>query len=504
LERDDDFVFLGGNDMNIQHKNFLDSQRWTGRALFSDWAATSAGTIDVQDPANGKVIASVGFGGAEDIARAATEARAAQKAWAARPAAERAKILNKAADILEENGPELIDWIMRESGSTAPKAAIEIAHGALFIRQAATLATMPTGLLLPSMDDRSNSARRVPHGVVGVISPFNFPLVLSVRSIAPALVLGNAVVHKPDPRTPISGGIIIARIFEEAGLPKGVFHVVPGGAEAGEALCADANIAMISFTGSARGGSKVGEVAGRHLKKVQLELGGKNALVILDDADLDIAASNAAWGCYLHQGQICMATGLVLVDQKIADGIAERLAAKANHLPVGDPSSRQVALGPIISDGQIASIQKIVDDAVQKGAKLLAGGTHAGRFYKATVLSGVKPGMLAFDEEVFGPVACIASFESDEEAVELANRSEYGLAAGVISSNLARAMAIGNQLNVGQLHINDQTVNGGPYAPFGGRGKSGNGCRMGGPADIEEFTQWQWVSVKDQATAYPF
>ncbi len=179
--------------------------------------------------------------------------------------------------------------------------------------------------------------------------------------------------------------------------------MVPGGAEAGEAMCTDPNIAMISFTGSARGGSRVAEVAGRHFKKVQLELGGKNSLIVLDDADLDIAASNAAWGAFMHQGQICMATGLILAQAAIADALAERLAAKAQHLPVGDPSTNQVALGPIISDGQVESIQAIVDDAVAKGARLLAGGTHDGRFYAATVLAGVKPGMRAFDEEIFGP-----------------------------------------------------------------------------------------------------
>ena len=490
--------------MTIQIKNFIAEDLWQGRAYFADWTKTLMGVIDVRDPATNKVIASVGIGGPQDMAHAAAEARQAQKAWAKVMPAERARILNKAADLLEQNGAELIPWIMRESGSIHPKAAIEIEHGALFIRHAATLATLPTGLMLPAMDDRTNFAKRVPHGVVGVISPFNFPLVLSVRSIAAALACGNAVVHKPDPRTPISGGIIIARIFEEAGLPKGVLQVVPGGADAGEALCCDPNIAMISFTGSAKGGSKVGELAGKHLKKVQLELGGKNALVILDDADLDIAASNAAWGAFLHQGQICMATGLILVHQSIAQALTDRLVAKAAHLPAGDPSTGQVALGPIISDGQIASIQAIVDDAVAKGATLLAGGTHNGRFYAATVLSGVKPGMLAFEEEIFGPVACIVSFASDEEAVELANTSDYGLAAGVISANLGHAMAVGEQLNVGQLHINDQTVNGGPYAPFGGRGKSGNGSRIGGPADIEEFTQWQWISIRAQATPYPF
>ncbi|RKE79187.1 benzaldehyde dehydrogenase [Rhizobium sp. AG855] len=490
--------------MNMHAPKFLDTGRWGGMAYISEWQEALGGTINVTDPANGNVLAAVGFCGVADVQRAAAQARAAQSAWAKTQPSTRAAILNRAADLLEQNGAELASWIMQESGSIHAKAMIEIEHGALFIRHAASLAMQPSGMFLPGMDDRTNYARRVPHGVVGVISPFNFPLVLSVRSIAAAIALGNTVVHKPDPRTPISGGIIIARIFEEAGLPKGVLHVVPGGAEAGEALCSDPNIAMVSFTGSARGGAKVGEVCGRNLKRVQLELGGKNALVILDDADLDIAASNAAWGAFLHQGQICMATGLILVNEKIEQGLTDRLVAKAQHLPAGDPSTQQVALGPIISDAQVETIQKIVDDAVAKGAKLLAGGTHDGRFYTATVLSGVKPGMLAFEEEIFGPVACITSFKTDDEAVALANHSDYGLAAGVISADLGRAMALGDQLNVGQLHINDQTINGGPYAPFGGRGKSGNGTRVGGPADIEEFTQWQWVSVKNAATPYPF
>lgn len=490
--------------MNIENQNFLDAERWQGLAFFADWGKTTAGVANVIDPANGNLVATVGIGGPADIARAASEARQVQKTWAKTTGVERAKILNKAADLLEENGAELIPWIMRESGSIYPKAAIEIEHGALFIRHAATLATQPTGLMLPTMDNRVNYAKRVPHGVVGVISPFNFPLVLSVRSIAAALALGNTVVHKPDPRTPISGGIIIARIFEDAGLPKGALQIVPGGADAGEAMCKDPNIAMISFTGSANGGSKVAEVAGKHFKKVQLELGGKNSLIVLDDADLDVAASNSAWGAFLHQGQICMATGLILAQEPIAAALTEKLVAKASHLPVGDPSTNQVALGPIISDGQVANIQRLVDDAVAKGAKLLAGGTHDGRFYAATVLAGVTPDMLAFHEEVFGPVACIVTFKTEEEAIELTNNSDYGLAAGIISGNSGRAMRIAEELDVGMVHINDQTVNGGPFAPFGGPRKSGNGTRIGGPADIEEFTTWKWISVKDAATPYPF
>jgi len=491
--------------MNEHNPNFIDFARWQGKALLGSWQPTSSGVMEVRDPATDALLASVGVAGAADIARAAAAARAAQPGWAAMLATERAAILNKAAAILEENGPELIGWIMRESGSIQPKAGIEIEHGAAFVRHAAAAALEPNGVLLPTMDaGRTNYAKRVPHGVVGVISPFNFPLVLSIRAIAAALALGNTVVHKPDPRTAISGGIIIARIFEEAGLPEGVLHIVPGGIEAGEALCSDPNIAMISFTGSAAAGSKVGEIAGRHLKKVQLELGGKNSLIVLEDADLDIAASNVAWGCYLHQGQICMSTGLVLVHESIADEIASRVAAKASQLPAGDPSTGRVALGPIISDGAVAKIQAIVDDAVAKGARLLAGGTHDGRFYAATVLMGVAPGMRAFEEEIFGPVACIATFSTDDEAVTLANTSDYGLAAGVISASVGRAQRLGDRLMVGHLHINDQTVNGGPFAPFGGRGRSGNGSRISGPALWEEFTQWVWVSVKDQATPYPF
>jgi benzaldehyde dehydrogenase (NAD) len=237
---------------------------------------------------------------------------------------------------------------------------------------------------------------------------------------------------------------------------------------------------------------------------VQLELGGKNALIILDDADVAVAASNAAWGVFLHQGQICMSTGLVLAHESIAGEIAGQLAAKASQLPAGDPSTGQVALGPIISDAQVTKIQAIVDEAIEKGATLLAGGKSNGRYYPATVLTGVKPGMRAFEEEIFGPVACLVSFRDDDEAVDLANMSDYGLAAGVISASVGRAQTVGDRLMVGHLHINDQTVNGGPYAPFGGRGRSGNGSRVSGPAIWEEFTQWVWVSVKEQATPYPF
>jgi benzaldehyde dehydrogenase (NAD) len=224
------------------------------------------------------------------------------------------------------------------------------------------MCTEPQGLVLPSDPGRISLARRVPRGVIGVISPFNFPLILSMRAVAPALATGNSVVLKPDPRTALTGGFIVARIFEEAGLPKGVLQVMPGGVEAGEAICVDPDIAMVSFTGSSNVGRRIGELAGKHLKKVQLELGGKNAVIVLDDAELNSTASAIAFGAWFHQGQICMTTGRVLVNDKIAAPLTERLVAKAEHLPVGDPLG-QVALGPVISRAQAERIDGIVKDA---------------------------------------------------------------------------------------------------------------------------------------------
>jgi benzaldehyde dehydrogenase (NAD) len=287
--------------------------------------------------------------------------------------------------------------------------------------------------------------------------------------------------------------------FAAAGLPEGLLHVLPGGAEAGEALCTDSNVQMISFTGSTATGRRVGELAGKHLKKVALELGGKNSLIILEDADLDLAAKNVAWGAYLHQGQICMATGRVLVQEKIASALTAKMVEKATHLPVGDPAKGNVAIGPLINERQRNRVHEIVQQAVGEGARLEAGGKYDGLFYQPTVLSGVRASMRAF-----GPVANITSFGSDDEAVALANDTEYGLSAAVISNSVGRAMAIANRLRVGLVHVNDQTVNDEVVNPFGGCGVSGNHTSMGGPADIGEYTQWRWMTVKDAPTPYPF
>lgn len=456
------------------------------------------------EPASGAGLSTVGVAGAADIARAAAEARAIQPSWAATLFEERAAIFREAAQLARENAPDIVNWIVRETGSIEPKAQFELGVTIRCLYEAAAMPSQPQGLVLPSSDGRMSFCRRVPLGVIGVISPFNFPLYLSARAVAPALAIGNAVVLKPDLRTPVAGGFILARLFEAAGLPSGILRVLPGGAEAGESLCIDPNVAMIQFTGSTSTGRRVGELAGRTLKKVSLELGGKNSLIVLDDADLDAAVSNAAWSSFLHQGQICMASGRVLVQKAIVSDFAARIAAKAQGLPVGNPSSGRVALGPLITQQQRDRAFAIVHDSIKAGAKLLTGGKFDALFFEPTVLSGVRPGMRAFEEEIFAPVVSITEFDTDDEAVELANQTTYGLAAAVISRSVDRALALGNRLNTGLLHINDQTVNDDVVNPFGGRGQSGNGTNIGGPANWEEFSQWQWVTIKPKATAYPF
>jgi benzaldehyde dehydrogenase (NAD) len=477
---------------------------WKGKVFSGRWMMAKGGSREVIEPATGNVLTEVGIADAEDVREAAQAARAAQAEWANTPADQRAAVLRRAAQLLEAQSDTLRPWIMRETGGIAPKADKELHFATEILIEAAAIATQPPGVMLPSGPKRMSFARRVPHGVVGVISPFNFPLILSTRAVAPALALGNAVILKPDPQTPVTGGFILARIFEAAGLPAGLLHVLPGGAQTGEAIVVDPDIAMISFTGSTAAGRKVGELASKHLKKVTLELGGKNSTIVLDDADLDVAASCVAWGAYLHQGQICMATGNVYAHRSIARDLTERLVRKAKHLPVGDPTSGKVALGPLINAQQLERVDGIVKDAVAKGAVLRAGGEHENLFYKPTVLEEVRPGMRVLEEEVFGPVVAIVPFDSDDEVIAMNNASQYGLSAGVITTSLERAMSFTARLRTGIIHVNDQTVGDEPWVPFGGTGASGNGGRHGGVANWEEFTQWQWVTMQDKATPFPF
>jgi len=464
--------------------------------------------LEVIEPATGSSLGSVGAGGAAEVHQAASEAARAQARWALTPVAERVAILRAAADILAEHHEEAEGWLVREAGGTHPRADFEVNVVIPEFREAANLAESSAKELsfeVPDPRGIKSVVRRVPVGVVGVIAPWNFPMILSSRSVAPALAFGNAVVLKADPNTPVTGGLFLARVLEEAGLPAGLFHVIPGGAEAGQAICEAPEIGMVSFTGSTAVGRLVGEAAGRNLKRVALELGGNNAFIVLEDADVDAASSTGAWGSFLHQGQICMSAGRHIVHEKVAEEYLERLAERASHLPVGDPNTGEVAIGPLITPESAARVHQMVSEATAEGAKALAGATAPhGAFYNPTVLRDVKPGMRIWREEIFGPVAPVIVVGSDDEAVALANDTEYGLSSGVFTSSLEHGRAVADRLHTGLVHVGDQTVDDDPRIPFGGFGASGNGAAFGGPANLEQFMHWQWFTERADTARYPF
>ncbi|WP_344456221.1 aldehyde dehydrogenase family protein, partial [Actinocorallia aurantiaca] len=417
-------------------------------------------------------------------------------AWAARPPTARAEVMRRAALLLEEHRAEAVEWLVREGGAVRGKAVFEVGATLDELWTAAALPTRPYGSLLPDGPDRISVARRVPLGVVTVISPWNFPLLLGMRALAPALALGNAVVLKPDPRTAVAGGHLVAGLFAAAGLPAGVLHVLPGGPEPGRELTSHPEVAMVAFTGSTEVGRAIGAQAGGLLKKMSLELGGNNAYLVLDDADLDAAAASGAWASFFHQGQVCMTAGRHIVLREVADAYLERLAVVADKLTTGDPWTAEVDLGPVIDPIQQARVARIVDETVAAGARLVAGGTADGPFYRPTVLAGVTPDMPAFTEEVFGPVAPVVVVADEDEAVAVANRTAYGLVAAVSTGSAERGLALAGRLRTGIVHVNDQTIEDNAWIPFGGRGASGNGSRHGAEQSWEEFTQWQWLTVR--------
>jgi benzaldehyde dehydrogenase (NAD) len=463
-----------------------------------------AGVREVVEPATGAVLGTVGLASPEDVGRATRVAAAAQRDWAATSFEERAGVLRRAGALFESRAKEVEEWLIREAGSIPPKAGVETHVAAQECYEAAALASHPLGEILPSALPRLSLARRSPVGVVGVIAPFNFPLILAIRAVAPALAVGNAVVLKPDPRTAVGGGFAIAALLREAGLPDGVLHVLPGAAAVGAALVEDPLVRVIAFTGSTEAGRKVGELAGRHLKRAHLELGGNSALVVLADADLDRAVSAGAWSSYLHSGQICMTAGRHLVHESIADEYVERLAAHADALPVGDPFAGQVALGPLIDAGQRDKVHALVTSTVDGGARLAAGGRYDDLFYRPTVLDRVATDAPAYRTEIFGPVAPVVRFATEDEAVALAADSAFGLSLGILTADAMRGLALADRIPTGIVHINDQTVNDEAVAPFGGVRDSGTGSRAGGSANLDAFTDLRWITMRDTIAQYPF
>src|SRR3954451_23414816 len=473
--------------------------------FLADWGPGTGEAKEIREPAPGRPLLTLTQSTPDDVARAAAAAKAAQPAWAETSYNERAGVLRRAAAIYEQHRAEFGTWTQRETGAVHGKMHHEQNFAVGELHAAGTMPFQAYGQLVPSVvPGRLSMLRRVPAGVIGAITPWNSPTVLAMRVVAPALALGNAVILKPDPQTPVCGGAVFETIFREAGLPDGLLHVVVGDAETGEAIVTDPNINRVSFTGSTPVGRRVGSLGGGLLKRVSLELGGNNAFVVLDDADVEAAASAGAFASFQFQGQVCFATGRHIVHRSVAADYVDLLAEKAKRLRLGDPYREEVDLGPIVNQAQLERVEGIVRRTVDAGARLVVGGTHDGLFYRPTVLTDVTGEHAAWREEIFGPVAPVVVFDTDEEALALANDSEYGLTGAVYSRSISRGLALAQRIRSGMVHVNDQTVNDEATIPFGGMGASGNGSRFGGPANWDEFTEWQWVTVRDDPRSYPY
>lgn len=461
--------------------------------------------MDIIEPATGEKLGQYNAATIQEVDEIVAMTQSAQNDWAATDFYTRSKILLRFASLLEKNAETINTWNTRECGSTQLKAGWELQACIDQAHMCAAMSLQPIGEIYPSnIRGRENQYVRIPVGVVGVISPWNFPLLLSLRAVLPALAMGNAVVIKPDVNSSVTGGLLISALMEKAGLPKSVCSLILGGADVGQRIVEHPDVNMIAFTGSSEVGRQIGEICGRMLKKAVLELGGNNAFVVLEDADTEAASSCAAWGSFLHQGQICMQAGRHIVHESIADRYIESLKKRALSLSSGNPYLEDVQVGPLINDDQAQRVGWLVEESVAMGASLVCGGKRVGRFFPPTVLKDVTPDMPVFNQETFGPVAPVITFKNDAEAIGLVNDSDYGLTAAIHSKNIERAKNIAQKIKVGMIHINDQTVNNEYQVPFGGMKASGSSSRFGGPANIDQFTERKWISLIETPSFYPF
>ncbi|WP_052182608.1 aldehyde dehydrogenase [Rhizobium sp. YS-1r] len=471
-----------------------------------DRAAQSGAVFERIDPVTGEVATKAPAGGPADARAAADAAAAAFPQWSAIGPGERRKLLLKAADIMDSKAGEFIRLMTAETGSTGPWGGFNTMFAANVLREAASMTTQVSGEIIPS-DKPGNMAMaiRQPAGVCVGIAPWNAPVILGTRAIAMPLACGNTVVLKASEMCPATHRLI-GQVMREAGFPKGVVNVVTNApadaAEVVEALVAHPAVKRINFTGSTRVGKIIAKLAAEHLKPVLLELGGKAPLIVLDDADLDAAVNAAAFGAYMNQGQICMSTERIIVDEKVADTFVEKLAAKAKGLPSGDPRGH-VVLGSLVSLQAAERVEEMVQDAVAKGAALVAGGNRNGAVMEATLVDKVTRDMRIYSEESFGPAKSVIRVKGDDEAIRIANDTEYGLSSAVFSRDIQRAMAVARRIESGICHINGPTVHDEAQMPFGGVKASGYG-RFGGRAAIAEFTDLRWITVEDPHQHYPF
>ena len=472
-----------------------------------EWtAALDARTYDKKNPYSGELVAKVAAAKREDARRAIDAAAAAFHAWSTAAPAVRRGLLLKAADILERRQMDVARIIATETGGTFGWGMFNAIYTTGMLREAAAQAYSVIGEIIPTdLPDTTAMAMRQAAGVVVGIAPWNAPLILGMRAIAAPLAYGNTAVLKASEESP-GTHLAIASIFEEAGFPKGVINVITNApadaADVVDELIAHPKTRRVSFTGSTKVGKIIAEKAGKHLKRAVLELGGKAPMIVLADADMDAAVSAANFGAFMNQGQICMSTERIVVEKSIAETFAQKLAARAKSLKIGDPLQPETQIGCLINAGATDKVQGLVDDAVAKGAKVLCGGKAQGPCYPPTVLYGVTPAMRIYHEESFGPAKSIVLANDAEDALRIANDTAYGLSSAVFTRDLTKALHIAERLDFGICHINGATVHDEPQVPFGGVKDSGYG-RFGGRWGLEEFTEVRWVTIRRSPTPYP-
>lgn len=469
-------------------------------------AAQENRTFDRLDPVTGTVATTAAAASTADARMAVDSAAQAFEAWSKTGPNQRRALLMKAAEVMESKVGAFIEAMISETGATGMWAGFNVKFAASIIREAASMVTQLGGEIIPS--DKPNTLAMgmlKPKGVCLGIAPWNAPVILGTRAVAMAIACGNTVVLKSSELCPATHRLI-GDCFTEAGFPAGVLNVVSNSpadaASVVEALIADARVRHVNFTGSSKVGRIIGRLAGENLKPALLELGGKAPLVVLDDADIDGAVNAAIFGAFMNQGQICMSTERIIVDQSIADEFVEKLAARASALPAGNPREK-VVLGALVTPEAAEKMDAIIADAVSKGGKIVAGGTRDNTVVSATLIDHAAPGMKIYEEESFGPVKPVIRVNGEAEAVRVANDTEYGLSSAVFSRDIGRAMRVAGQIQSGICHINGPTVSDEPQMPFGGVKASGYG-RFGGKAAIAEFTDLRWITIEDADQHYPF
>jgi benzaldehyde dehydrogenase (NAD) len=472
-----------------------------------DWrGAAGDDTFETNDPWAGETAGTAAAATRDDARAAADAAGEAFREWSQTPPSQRRELLQKAAGLLLERAPEIAGTVTQETGGTFGWGMFNCHLAAGMLGEAAAQTTAVTGEVIPSdVPGLTAMGLRVPAGVVLGIAPWNAPVILGTRAVATPLAYGNTVVLKASEICPRTHGEI-ARAINDAGVPPGVVNLIThrgeDAADVVDELIAHPAVRRVNFTGSTRVGRLVAENAARHLKRVLLELGGKAPMIVLADADLDEAVAAAKFGAFMHQGQICMATEKIIVESPALDTFAEQLGEKAAALNVGDPRDPETQIGPMVNRSALERVAGLVDEAVERGATVVTGGEADGPCYRPTVLSGVTPEMRIYHEESFGPVVGVMGADTHEEAVRIANDTEYGLAASVFAGHVPTAFDLVRQIESGIGHVNGATVHDEPQMPFGGVKASGFG-RFGGKAAIEEFTELRWVTIQEGHRHYP-